>query len=104
MQCIGMLIVYPNIKEFEILALMSAWYGLESGDRIPVEARFFASVQTGPGAQPAIFQYNGHRVSFPGALTTLPDLAPRLKKEYSNTSPSPLGLNGVFLVNFTFTF
>ena len=29
-------------------------YGLErSGDRIPVEARFSAPVQTGPGAHPA---------------------------------------------------
>jgi hypothetical protein len=28
-------------------------YLIYSGDRIPVEARFFAQVQTGPGAHPA---------------------------------------------------
>jgi hypothetical protein len=35
-----------------------------SGDRIPVGARFFAHVQTGPGAPPSLL-YNGYRV-FPG--------------------------------------
>jgi len=35
-----------------------------SGDRIPVEARFSAPVQTGPGCPPSLL-YNGYRV-FPG--------------------------------------
>jgi hypothetical protein len=46
--------------------------------------------------------YNGYRVSSPGVkrpgrgFTTLPHLAPRLKKEYRNTSTCPVGLRGLF--------
>ena len=36
-----------------------------SGDRISVESRFSATVQTGPGGPPS-FLYNRYRVSFPG--------------------------------------
>jgi hypothetical protein len=51
---------------------------------------------------PPILLYNGYRVFSGGkggrgvALTTLPHLAPRLKKEYSYTSTPPLGLRGLF--------
>ena len=56
-----------------------------SGDRISVEARFSAPVQTGPGGHPTYYTMgNG---SFPRVngravvLTTYPHLAPGLKKE-----------------------
>ena len=55
------------------------------GDRIPVEARFSAPVQTGPGAHPA--SYTMGAGCFLGVkrsgrvLTTNPHLAPRLKEE-----------------------
>ena len=71
-----------------------------SGDRIQVEARFSAPVQTGPWAYPA--SYTMGTGSFLGvkrqgvAFTTHPHLAPRLKKEQSYTSTPPLGLRGLF--------
>jgi len=37
------------------------------------------------------------------ALTTYPDSAPRLKKEWSYTSTPPLGLHGLLKMKFTFT-
>ena len=55
------------------------------GDRIPERARFFAPVQTGPGAYPA--SYTMRTVSFPGVKPLVrgvdhpPHLAPRLKRE-----------------------
>ena len=56
-----------------------------SGDRIPAKAKFFTTVQTGPGARQA--SRNMGTGSFPRkwsgrdvALTTLPHLTPRLKK------------------------
>ena len=57
-----------------------------SGDRIPVEARFSAPVQTGPGAHPASCTMGtrslSRRSSSRGvALTTYNNLVPRLKKE-----------------------
>jgi hypothetical protein len=36
----------------------------QSGDRIPVETRFFAPVQTGSGGLPSLL-YGGYRVSLP---------------------------------------
>jgi len=61
-------------------------YGLDiSGDRIPVEARFSAPAQTGPGAHPASCTMGTG--SFPGVnwpgreVDHPPPLAPRLKKE-----------------------
>ena len=80
----------------------------QSGDRIPVEARFSAPVQTGPGAQSAScamgirFHLGSKR---PGSgVPTHRYLAPRLKKEQRQTS-SPLCLHGALLgdINFTFT-
>ena len=68
-----------------------------SGDRIPVEARFSAPVQTGAGAHPA--SYTIGALSFPGVkqpgrdVDNPPHLAPRLKKEYIYTC---------YRVNFTF--
>jgi len=62
-------------------------YGLDGpGIQFRWVARFYASVQTGPAAQPA--SYTMGTVSFPGvksgrgvALTTHLHLAPRLQKE-----------------------
>ena len=70
------------------------------GDRIPAEARFSATVQTGPGAHPASCKIDTGYLS-PGrtglgvALTTHLILA-LLKKEYSNTSTPHLDLYGLF--------
>jgi predicted GIY-YIG superfamily endonuclease len=75
----------------------------------PVGNEIFRTVQTGPRAHPA--SYTMGIVSHPGdkatgsvVLTTQPHLAPILKKEYSYTSIPPLGIRGLFRVNFTFTF
>ena len=75
----------------------SLWAG-RLGDRIPVPAKYYAPVHTGPGAHP----YNGYRVSFPGmkrpgrGVDYHPYLAPRLKKEYNYTCTPPLDLQGLF--------
>jgi hypothetical protein len=74
---------YFKISEvWDFMQLWARW----SRDGIPVEERFPAPVQTGPGA-PSSLQYNGYWV-FPRdkavgvlALTTHIHLAPRLKKE-----------------------
>ena len=57
-----------------------------SGDRIPLRARIYSPVQTGPGAHPA--SYTMSTESFPGGVKRPgrgadhpPYLAPRLKKE-----------------------
>ena len=67
-----------------------------SGDRIPVGARFFATVQTGPGAHPASCTMGTE--SFPGVnsgrgvtLTPHPILVPLVMKESSYTSTPPMG-------------
>ena len=67
-----------------------------SGDRIPVEARFSAPVQTGPGAHPA--SYTMGTGSFPGVksgrgvtLTPHPLLVSLVMKKYSYTSTPPVG-------------
>jgi len=68
------------------------------GDRIPVEARFSASVQNGSEVHPAFCRMG--TVSFPAVkrpergVDHPPHLAPRLKKQYSYTSTPPLGLCG----------
>jgi len=56
-----------------------------SRDRISVEARFYAAVQTGPEAHPSLL-YDGYRsitrVKRPGGgVDHPPHTAPRLKKE-----------------------
>jgi len=62
-------------------------------------ARYFAPVQTGPGAHRA--SYTVGTGSFPGVkrpgrgVDHPPHLAPRLKKEYSFTSNSLLDLRGL---------
>jgi hypothetical protein len=66
----------------------------------PVEATFFASFQTDPGAYPASYAMGtgsftgakrpGHVVGHP------PHIALRLKNEYSYTSTPPLGLRGLY--------
>jgi len=51
--------------------------------------------------------YNGNRISFPGVkrpgrgVDPSPRPAPTLKKEYSCTSPSPMGLHGLLYGEFT---
>ena len=71
-----------------------------SGDRIPVEARFSAPVQTGSEAYPA--SYTTGTGSFSGVrrpgrgVEHPPNPAARLKKEQNYTSISPLGLRGMF--------
>jgi hypothetical protein len=71
-----------------------------SGDRIPVEARFSAPVQTGPGAHPA--PYTTGTGSFPRikrpkrGVDHPPHKEPRLKKEQIYTSTPPLGLRDLF--------
>ena len=73
----------------------------ESGDRIPVGARFSAPVLSGPGAHlashkmgtgylPRGVKRQGRGVNHP------PYLAPRLEKEKSYTSTPPLGLYVLF--------
>jgi hypothetical protein len=55
--------LYFRISSFELIAFLNRKNGSQysdsllagrSGDRIPVEARFFVPVQTGPGAHPAL--------------------------------------------------
>ena len=86
-----------DIKKLKI----SSWYrdslrAGRSGDRIPVQARFSAPVQTGRGAHPPSYTM-GTRSLTPGVKQSLhgvhhpPDLTPRLKKEYSYTSTPPSG-------------
>ena len=68
-----------------------------SGVGIPVGARFFLPVQTGPPGPPSRL-YKGYRVSFPGVKWPgrgPRPLAPRVKKGWSYTSTPPLGLHGL---------
>jgi hypothetical protein len=71
-----------------------------SGDRILVEERFSAPVQTGSEAHLA--SYTMGTGSFPGVkrpgrgVDHPSHLPPRLKKEYSYTSTSPMGLRDLF--------
>jgi hypothetical protein len=92
-------------QNFEVLYALvlrrdSDWLGAgRFRVRTPVVTRFSAPVQTGPEDPPVscsmvtgFFQgVNGRGV----ALTTHPNLAPRLKKEYGCTSSTPLGLCGM---------
>ena len=61
-----------------------------SGDRIPVGVKLSAPPQTGPGAHPSLLYY-GYQVSFSvgkrsgRGVDYPPQLAPRIKKEYSYT-------------------
>jgi hypothetical protein len=71
-----------------------------SRDRIPVKARFPATVQTVGGAHPT--SHTMGTGSFPGVkrrevvLSTHPHLEPRSRKAYSYTSTPRLGLRGLF--------
>jgi hypothetical protein len=75
-----------NITGRDISVGIATRYGLNgSGNRIPVDTRFSAPVQTGPGGPPSIL-YNGYRAFLGGkaagaSLTTHPNLAPRSRKE-----------------------
>jgi hypothetical protein len=63
-------------------------------------ARFYAPVQTGPGAHPASYTMGNESfpmVNWPGhGIDHRFHLAPRLKKEYSYASTPPLGPSGLF--------
>jgi len=68
------------------------------GDRIPVRASFFAPVQTDPVAHSS--SYTMCIRSFPGVkwvgVDHSPHLSPRLKKELSRNSTTPINLRGLF--------
>jgi hypothetical protein len=83
-----------------LLSFLSFSHILPSGDRIPVEARFSAPVQTGPEAHPVSCTMGTG--SFPGlmcgrgvTLAPHPLLVPRPKTEQSYTSTIPKGLCGL---------
>ena len=89
--------------EPEQLSRYSDWLRAgRSGDVIPVGVTFFASVHTGSGAHPASYKmgtgylYRGKATGGGVAFTTHLQPEPRLKKEYSYTSPSSLALHGLF--------
>jgi len=75
---------------------------LGPGNRIPVGARFSATVQTHPAS------YTMGTGSFPGVkrpergVDHPPHLALRLRKEYSYTSTHPWASVACSTVNFTF--
>jgi len=77
-------------------------YGLDgAGIETQWEARFSETVQIGPGAHSTSYATGTEfflEVKRPGGgINHSPThLAPRLKKEYSYTSTSPLGLRGPF--------
>ena len=62
-------------------------------------AKFYTSVQTGPGAHPASFAMGTGsfpEVKRPGrGVDHPPHLAPRLEEELSYTSTHPVGLHGL---------
>ena len=90
-----------KLRQKEVEPGQLSWYSDSlragrSGDRIPVEARFSAPVQTGSEAHPA--SYTMGTGSFPGVkgsgrgVDHPHHLTSRLKKEESYTSTPPLGL------------
>ena len=96
-----------------VVGMASSLWAACSGHRIPVVTRFFAPIQTGPGAHPA--SYTMRTGSFPGVnrprrgVDHPPHLVQRLKKDYGYISP-PLWafvmcstLNFIFYFTFTFT-
>jgi len=97
-QLVGNKFVYMLQRSRDSSVGIATLYGLEGpGIESRWGARFSAPVQTGPGAYPAFYimgtgsflgeKRPGRGVDHP------PHLAPRLKKEYSYTSTSPLGLS-----------
>jgi hypothetical protein len=82
-----------------------SWYSdslwaARSGNRNPVGVSFSAPVQTSLGTHPAFCTMDNGSLSWGQSAqdvtyTTHPHLVPRLKKEYSYTSTSPLGLHGL---------
>ena len=84
-------------------------YGLDGpGIESHWGARFSAPVQAGPGAHPT--SYTMRTGAFPGVkrpkrgVDHPPPLTPRLKKKYSFTSTTPLGLRVLFWGELYFTF
>jgi len=67
-----------------------------SGDLIPMGAVFSAQVQTGPGVHPTSYTMGTGSLLGDSVVLITYHLAPKLKKESSSTSTSPLGLRGLF--------
>ena len=70
----------------KVVGIATRWRNIQSGDRIPVEAKFFAPVQNGPGTHQASYTTGAgsppRRVKRPGRGVDHPShLAPRLNKE-----------------------
>jgi hypothetical protein len=93
-------IVFPGSVGRDSSVGIATRYGLDDpGIDSRWRARFFATVQAGPGAHPA--SYTMGTGSFPGVKRPGRDvdhphhLVPRLKKEWSYTSTPPLGLRGL---------
>ena len=89
-----------RVASLNIVVHITTRYGAgRSRDRIPVEARLSAPVQTGPEAHPA--PYTMGTGSFPGVkrpergVDHPPLLARSLKKEQSCTTTPPLSLRGL---------
>ena len=85
-------------------SLRTGW----SGDWIPVEVIFSASIQTGPGAQPV--SYTMDNGSFPGLKRPrrVVEHPPPSRAEFEGTlelyTCSPMGFRSLFKGKFTFTF
>jgi len=77
----------------------------QSGDRIPVGARFSAPVQTGPGVHPTSYTMGTGSLPVakrPGrSVNHSPHLTPKLKKEYSYTATSLWAFMACSEVSFT---
>jgi len=92
----------------EIVGIATTLRAGRSGDWIPMGARFSTPVQTGPVAHPD--SYTMGTGYFPGLKRPgrgddhPPHLQQRLKKGQSYTSTPPMGLRGLFRMNFTRTF
>jgi hypothetical protein len=70
-------------------------------DRFPVGGEFFEPIQTGPESHPTYYTMGVVSISrgWSGqgvALTSDPNLVPRLKKKYSHISALFLGFHGLF--------
>jgi len=79
-----------------VVGIATGYGARRSRDRIPVEARSSAPVQTGPGAHPATCTMGtcsllGVKSSRGVTLTPHPILVPLFMKEWSYTSTPPMG-------------
>ena len=72
------------------------------GDRIPVGGEIFRTCPDRPWGRPNLLYriFPGGKAARDVVLNTQPNLAPRLKKEWSYTSTPPLCLRGLFQGDF----